>query len=303
MHFAAKPGRAAAVVTRSRRQPPTSWWATTATDCTPVPIPLRPERSDTGSVRTYLLPPLAPPIPAPVAVGPAGNDGRPTADRDVDATRSRAGTPASRAGGMPTALEPRNRPLPMPGDELARRHRSLAFDRLLNAVHREHLSPFDLRVLLRVTDREATVVDLAESLGQPPRVLGRASARLVARGLLRRRRRRDRHDHMEVTLATTASGMSALSRVTQALELAPRRSERPRNQFGMTRRSTSEYVGTPARSDTSMTGQPGHADEASRHRAEELAAQRPATPRRSGQRQPGALRQSASAQTDGHRAL
>jgi DNA-binding MarR family transcriptional regulator len=172
-------------------------------------------------VRTYLLPPPAPPIPAPVTVGPVGHDGRPTADRDVDATRSRAGTPASRAGGMPTALEERRRPLSMPGDELARRHRALAFDRLLESVHREHLSPLDLRVLLRVTDREATVVDLTESLGQPPRVLRRASARLVARGLLWRRRRRDRHDHMEVTLATTASGMSALSRVTQALELAP----------------------------------------------------------------------------------
>ena len=122
---------------------------------------------------------------------------------------------------MPTAADARKHPLSMPGDELARRHRSLAFDRLLESVHREHLSPFDLRVLLRVTDREATVVGLAESLGQPPRVLRRASARLVARGLLRRRRRRDRHDHMEVTLAMTASGMSALSRVTQALELAP----------------------------------------------------------------------------------
>ena len=109
----------------------------------------------------------------------------------------------------------------MPGDELARRHRSLAFDRLLEAVHREHLSPFDLRVLLRVTDREATVGDLAESLGQPPSVLRRASARLVARGLLRRRRRRNRHSHLEITLATTASGMSALSRVTEALGLAP----------------------------------------------------------------------------------
>jgi DNA-binding MarR family transcriptional regulator len=122
---------------------------------------------------------------------------------------------------MPTALEARKRALPMPDGALARRHRSLAFDRLLESVHREHLSPFDLRVLLRVTDREATVGDLAESLGQPPSVLRRASARLVARGLLRRRRRRDRHDHMEVTLARTASGMSALSRVTQALQLAP----------------------------------------------------------------------------------
>jgi DNA-binding MarR family transcriptional regulator len=176
---------------------------------------------DTGSVRTYLPSPPAPPSPAHVALGPAGHDGRPTAVRDVDAARSRVGTPASRAGGMPTALEARKRPLPLPGDELARRHRSLAFDRLLESVHREHLSPLDLRVLLRVTDREATVVRLAESLGQPPSALRRASARLVARGLLRRRRRRDRHDHMEITLATTASGMSALSRVTQALELPP----------------------------------------------------------------------------------
>jgi DNA-binding MarR family transcriptional regulator len=121
---------------------------------------------------------------------------------------------------MPTALEARKRALPMPDGALARRHRSLAFDRLLESVHREHLSPFDLRVLLRVTDREATVGDLAESLGQPPSVLRRASARLVARGLLRRRRRRTWDQHLEITLATTASGMSALSRVTQAL-LAP----------------------------------------------------------------------------------
>lgn len=174
-------------------------------------------------MRTYLPLPPAPPSPAPAALGPAGDDGRPTADRDVGATRSPVGTPASRAGGMPTATDARKHPLPLPGDELARRHRSLAFDRLLESVHREHLSPLDLRVLLRVTDREATVVGLAESLGQPPSVLRRASARLVARGLLRRRRRRDRHDHMEITLATTASGMSALSRVTQALELAPTR--------------------------------------------------------------------------------
>jgi DNA-binding MarR family transcriptional regulator len=219
--FRGEPGRTVAVVTRSGQQLLTSWWATTATDCTPVPIPLRPEPSDTGSVHTYLPLPPDPPSPAPVALGPAGHDGRPTADRDVDATRSPVGTLASRAAGMPTAREARTRPLPMPGDELARRHRSLAFDRLLESVHREHLSPFDLRVLLRVTDREATVVGLAESLGQPPSVLRRASARLVGRGLLRRRRRRDREDHMEITLATTASGMSALSRVTQALELAP----------------------------------------------------------------------------------
>ena len=170
---------------------------------------------------TYLTPLPAPPSPAPVARRHAGHDRRPTTHRDVDASGWRAGTPSAHAGGMPAALEARERALPMPGGALARRHRSLAFDRLLESVHREHLSPLDLRVLLRVTDREATVADLAESLRQPPSVLRRASARLVARGLLRRRRRRDRHDHLEVTLATTASGMSALRRVTQALEPAP----------------------------------------------------------------------------------
>jgi hypothetical protein len=37
----------------------------------------------------------------------------------------------------------------------------------------------DLRVLLRVTDREATVRDLAESMGQRPTVIRRSSARLA----------------------------------------------------------------------------------------------------------------------------
>ena len=87
--------------------------------------------------------------PAPVAQRLAGHHVRPTADRDVDATGWRAGTPAAHTGGMPTALEARKRALPMPDGALARRHRSLAFDRLLESVHREHLSPFDLRVLLR----------------------------------------------------------------------------------------------------------------------------------------------------------
>jgi DNA-binding MarR family transcriptional regulator len=95
--------------------------------------------------------------------------------------------------------------------------RYLSLDRFLESVHREHLSPVDLRVLLRVTDREATVRELADSTGLPPTVLRRASARLVARGLLRRRRRPTRHHRLEVTLATTASGMSALCRVMQGL--------------------------------------------------------------------------------------
>jgi DNA-binding MarR family transcriptional regulator len=96
----------------------------------------------------------------------------------------------------------------------------MPLDRFLELVHHEDLSPLDLRVLLRVTDREATVRELANSMGQHPIVLRRASARLVARGLLRRRRRQTRHHRLEVTLATTATGMGALCRVTQALGVA-----------------------------------------------------------------------------------
>jgi hypothetical protein len=136
--------------------------------CTSVPIPLSPVRSDTGGVGTYLTPLPVPPSPAPVAQWLAGHNGQPPAGRDVDATGWRAGTPAAHAGGMPTSFEGRKRALPVSDAVLARHHRSVAFDRLLESVHREHLGPFELRVLLRVTDREATVGDLAESMGQPP---------------------------------------------------------------------------------------------------------------------------------------
>jgi DNA-binding MarR family transcriptional regulator len=114
-------------------------------------------------------------------------------------------------------LEAPKRALPAPDNALAHHDRSVALDRLLESVHREQLSPVDLRLLLRVTDREATIGELADSMGQPPSVLRPASARLVARGLLRRR---SRHQRLGVTLAATASGMSALRRVTQALEVA-----------------------------------------------------------------------------------
>jgi hypothetical protein len=69
--------------------------------------------------------------------------------------------------------------------------------------------------------------ELADSMGHPPTVLRRASARLVARGLLRRRRRRSRHHRLEVTLATTASGMGALWRAAQALGIDPSASPTP----------------------------------------------------------------------------
>jgi DNA-binding MarR family transcriptional regulator len=148
------------------------------------------------------------------------DDRRSAAERDIAAPGLRDGSAAS-AGGTSAELEAPTSAFSASTDAPAGQHSSVSLDGFLELVHLEHLSPLDLRVLLRVTDREATVSELAASMGQPPTVLGRASARLAARGLLRRRRRRSRHDRLEITLATTASGMGALWRVSQALGIDP----------------------------------------------------------------------------------
>jgi DNA-binding MarR family transcriptional regulator len=147
--------------------------------CSPVPIPLRSRSSDTGSVCTYLPSPLA--ASSRTTTGPAP----PTGELSVF------------------------------GNALA----GVSLDRFLELLHREDLSPVDVRVLLRVTDREATVRELANSTGQHAAVVRRASTHLVARGLLRRRRRPTADRRLDVTLAATASGMDALCRVTHALGL------------------------------------------------------------------------------------
>lgn len=92
----------------------------------------------------------------------------------------------------------------------------LSVDCFLELIHREDLSPADLRLLLRVTEREATIRELADAMALDPIVLRRASARLVARGLLRRRRPPPEHHPLEVTLAVTASAIDALCRLAQA---------------------------------------------------------------------------------------
>jgi DNA-binding MarR family transcriptional regulator len=106
------------------------------------------------------------------------------------------------------------------GDALAHQKRCVSLDRFLELIHREDLSPVDLRVLMRVTDREASIRELANSMGQHPAVLRRASTRLVARGLLRRRQRPTADRRLEVTLAATATGTGALCRMTQSLREA-----------------------------------------------------------------------------------
>src|SRR5919206_304365 len=58
---------------------------------------------------------------------------------------------------------------------------------LLDAIDRARLNAMDVLLLLHVAEDEATVADLAAQLDRRPADVRRATARLVARGLLRRR--------------------------------------------------------------------------------------------------------------------
>jgi hypothetical protein len=94
----------------------------------------------------------------------------------------------------------------------------VALERLLQALQRERLTPLELRILLRVTEGEMTSAAIAQSMQQPPSVVGRASAQLVARGMLRRHRR---GRPLKLTLSATSSGTSALWRVSRSLAGQP----------------------------------------------------------------------------------
>ena len=58
-------------------------------------------------------------------------------------------------------------------------------DRVLELVERRKLSATELRVLLALLDRGASLADLAEALDERPDEITRASRRLSMRGLIR----------------------------------------------------------------------------------------------------------------------
>jgi hypothetical protein len=60
-----------------------------------------------------------------------------------------------------------------------------AIDRVLELVGRRQLSATEVRVLLRLVDREAGVPELAEALGLRPVEITCAGRRLASRGLMR----------------------------------------------------------------------------------------------------------------------
>jgi DNA-binding MarR family transcriptional regulator len=64
-------------------------------------------------------------------------------------------------------------------------HERTVIDRVLAVFERRGLSPSELRVLLKLLDREASLRELSEMLGKPPSEVFRAGSRLATRGLAR----------------------------------------------------------------------------------------------------------------------
>jgi len=75
-----------------------------------------------------------------------------------------------------------------------------ALDRMLELLRRHRLSATEMRVLLALLDREASLSELAEALGQRPVEIRRAGRSLSARGLVRWHHvGRRKETHIEIT--------------------------------------------------------------------------------------------------------
>jgi DNA-binding MarR family transcriptional regulator len=83
----------------------------------------------------------------------------------------------------------------------------LALDRVLELVDRRRLSAAELRMLLRLVDREATIPELAEALDERPLDVRHCARRLSARGLVSWRHAGPRK---HTQLAITPAGMTTV---------------------------------------------------------------------------------------------
>jgi hypothetical protein len=88
----------------------------------------------------------------------------------------------------------------------------------LDAIDRSRLTAMDVLLLLHVAEADATVADLANQLDRRPADVRRATGRLVARGLLRRRS--DRTVPWGLTFTATASGLDLLAALDLPSSLA-----------------------------------------------------------------------------------
>ena len=90
-------------------------------------------------------------------------------------------------------------------------------DRVLEVFDRSGLSPCELRVLLTLLDREASLPEIADALGKPPSEVTRAGRRLATRGLVRWYHVGARE---ETRLVITARGLATMQSLLAAAERA-----------------------------------------------------------------------------------
>ena len=88
-------------------------------------------------------------------------------------------------------------------------------DRVLEVFDRCGLSPCELRVLLTLLDREASLAEIAEALGKPASEVTRAGRRLATRGLVRWYHVGARE---ETRLLITARGLATMRPLLAAAE-------------------------------------------------------------------------------------
>jgi DNA-binding MarR family transcriptional regulator len=91
-------------------------------------------------------------------------------------------------------------------------------DRVLEVFERGGLSPCELRVLLKLLDREASLSEIAEAIGKPSGDVTRAGNRLARRGLVRWYHAGAR---METRLVITTDGVATMRALLAAAERVP----------------------------------------------------------------------------------
>ena len=89
-------------------------------------------------------------------------------------------------------------------------------ERLLDALDRERLVPVEVLLLLRVAASEATLVELAAALDREVTTIRRTAGDLIGRGLIRQR-----SASRGPVLAIMPTGLRALGRLAQPLDLSP----------------------------------------------------------------------------------
>lgn len=95
--------------------------------------------------------------------------------------------------------------------DIASRERAL--DELLASLQHGDLSPLELRLLVRLAERQSAQSELADALEASPATVSRATRRLAMRGLIRRRFEGGRRSRF--VLSITSSGLQAVAALVE----------------------------------------------------------------------------------------